>query len=146
MRESYLFQVHCLDYVFAPYRVDVVRESEPRVGGGKNKGQGTARVRVEVFRTYLGNAWTERGELKGRFVTGGGDDDAGDSSAAGPGAGEDELKVELELLGRKEYYVAREGCRFAFLSLCATCYAIFLGDSMLIHGMIWSSQPTIPFI
>ena len=146
-RESYLFQVHCLDYVFAPYRVDVVRESEPRVGGGKNKGQDTARVRVEVFRTYLGNAWTERGESKGRFITGGGDDDdAGDSSAAGLGAGEDELKIELELLGRKEYYTAREGCEFASLSLCATCDIVFLGDSVLMCGPVWSSQPTLSFI
>ncbi len=109
--EQYLLQINCPDWTFALYRVDVVRE-----------GDGEENVRVEVYRTFLGNNWNEKGELKGRFVGGkvvsGAGGEGGEGKGNGNGkdemTGEKELKVELEVLGRREYYTARERCKLFF--------------------------------
>ncbi len=95
----------------------MVREGD---GQGAKTGDGEEHVRVEVYRTFLGNNWNEKGELKGRFVGGkvvgvaGGDDGDGNGDGQETMAGEKELKVELEVLGRREYYTARERCKFSF--------------------------------
>ncbi len=44
---------------------------------------------VEVWQTFRGNEWDNKGEKKG-------------------------LPVELQVLGAKQYYQAREGCKFSF--------------------------------
>lgn len=95
--------------------------------GEKNAGkEEEEKVTVEVYRTFLGNSWNEKGELKGRFAAGRvldlpsqGAAAEGDGAGGAPekgrrGAGEQELRIELELLGRREYYTAREGCKFFF--------------------------------
>lgn len=103
-------------------------------GSKKKSGYVDAGVRggvdVLVHRTFLGNAWDERGEFKGGFVAREGGDAAVGVNGAGGGqtstapsedtgttatvkaGGEREVRIELDVLGRKEYYSAREGCKY----------------------------------
>jgi len=50
---SYLLDVHCLNYVFAPLRVDV--KDAPSEG----------EAAVTVYQTFRGNEWSNLGERKG---------------------------------------------------------------------------------
>ena len=68
---SYLLDVHCRDYVFAPYRVDVVGQE------------------VEVWQTWRGNEWDNKGEMVGKGW------------------------AEVKVVGRKEFYEGRAGCKFS---------------------------------
>ncbi len=148
--EQYLLQINCPDWTFAPYRVDVVREGAgqgTKGAGGVGHGDGE-NVRVEVYRTFLGNNWNEKGELKGRFVGGkvvgvaGGEDGEGHGNENGKEdlGGEKELKVELEVLGRREYYTARERCKFLHLPswICPFYFSVRIPDDVeiCIFGMM----------
>ncbi len=122
-----MLQIHSPDWIFAPYRVDVALDDK---AGDKQKDV-DERLRVEVYRTFLGNSWSEKGEWKGRYVggsTAATDTAAGaatpDTASSGDAGNnkaqphrEKELKVELEVVGRKEYYNVREGCKCKFLSV-----------------------------
>ncbi len=125
----------------------MVREGD---GQGAKTGNGE-NVRVEVYRTFLGNNWNEKGELKGRFVGGkvvgvaGGE--GGDGNGNGNGQenlrGEEELKIELEVLGRREYYTARERCKFLYLplhilfgSFCDDVGISFLGSLSCLESLL----------
>jgi len=67
---SYLLDVHCRDYVFAPLRVDV-----------------SSNDRVEAWQTFRGHEWDNKGE---NLV---------------------ERPVQLKVLGGKDYYDQRSGCK-----------------------------------
>ncbi|KAI9716924.1 MAG: hypothetical protein M1812_005073 [Candelaria pacifica] len=89
---SYLLTVHCRTFAFAPLRVDVASDDV-----------------VEVWQTFRGNEWDNKGEKKG-------------------------LPVELQLLGAKEYYQAREG--FSPMSyLKSPMILIGIAGMALVFGM-----------
>jgi hypothetical protein len=84
---SYLLDVHCPTHAFAPLRVDV-REGE------KDE-------EVQVWGTYLGNEWENKGPVVG--VKELGNEEEG---------GERVWGFEVKALGGKEYFVERAGCEF----------------------------------
>lgn len=94
---SYLLNVHSPEWTFAPCRVDVVSVAAAADAGQARAGKKKKTMKIQVFRTFLGNSWEQRGAVK--MLS---DDDDGE--------GEGGVSVELEVLGRKEYYSAREGC------------------------------------
>ncbi len=67
---SYLLDVQCRDYVFAPLRVDV-----------------SSNDKMEAWQTFRGHEWDNNGEKM------------------------TERPVELKVLGGKEYYDQRSGCK-----------------------------------
>ena len=95
---SYVLQVYCPDWAFAPIRVDVFSPATSDRGEAKRTDDD---VYVKTYRTFLGNSWEDKGDSIGSYL--GRQDDT-------LRHGEPELKVELNVLGRKEYYSAREGC------------------------------------
>ncbi|KAI9846170.1 MAG: hypothetical protein M1837_004284 [Sclerophora amabilis] len=100
---SYLLDVHCRDWSFAPLRVDVSSLGE----GDKDSAQdGDDQLKVEVYQTFRGNEWKNKGERKR------------------------ERPVVLGLVGRREYYSQREG--FSPLSLLKNPMILLAGFSMLI--------------
>lgn len=87
---SYLADVHCRDYAFAPLRVDVVAlEAE---SGGK-EGKKGERVVVKAWETYRGNDWGN----KGQEATRSGGEDGG---------------FAVRVLGYKEYFTERGACEY----------------------------------
>lgn len=68
---SYLLDVHCRDYVFAPFRIDVSSDDK-----------------VEAWQTFRGHEWDNKGE---RVM---------------------ERPVEMKVLGGKDYYEQRSGCKW----------------------------------
>ena len=70
---SYLADVHCKSFAFAPLRVDVAEEN------------GAA---VQVWETFRGNAWDNKGEA----------------------VREDGLGYEVRVLGQKGYFMERSKC------------------------------------
>ncbi|KAI9052745.1 hypothetical protein LZ554_003018 [Drepanopeziza brunnea f. sp. 'monogermtubi'] len=106
---SYLLDVHCHTHAFAPLRVDV---SDPgAVGEVKDE--------VQVWGTFRGNEWNNKGEkveVKGV---------------------EDRVGVwgfEAKVLGRKEYLVERVG--FSPMSILKNPMILIAGVSMLlVFGM-----------
>ena len=74
---DYLCEVYSRDYFFSPMRVDVDAE----------KG-------IEVWRTYRGNEWSNKGEKIG-------------GSANGK---EEDVRIEVKTQGEKGYYEGRGGC------------------------------------
>ena len=98
---SYVLQVYCPDWAFAPIRVDVFSPATSNRGETKRTDDD---VYVKTYRTFLGNSWEDKGDSIGSY-SGQQDDDT-------LRHGEPELKVELNVLGRKEYYSAREGCMY----------------------------------
>lgn len=92
---SYLLTIHSRDYDFVPLRVDV---SAPLVPGTDEKGaaiQETARdgqELVEVWQTFRGNEWDNKGELRGR--------------------GEGTAVMDVVPLRIKEYYQDSQGCKY----------------------------------
>lgn len=83
---SYLLDIHTRDYHFAPFRVDVTTEQ-----AGAD-GVGAAEEKVEVWQTFRGNEWDNKGQRLGE--------------------GKGDVVVALTPSGRKEYYQKREGCEF----------------------------------
>ncbi|KAI9699408.1 MAG: hypothetical protein M1836_003019 [Candelina mexicana] len=89
---SYLLTVHCRTFAFAPLRVDVAPDDV-----------------VEVWQTFRGNEWDNKGEKK-------------------------VLPVELQVLGAKGYYQAREG--FSPMSyLKSPMILIAIAGMALVFGM-----------
>ena len=87
---SYLLDIHCRTHAFAPLRVDV---SE---GGKDSQGE-----EVEVWTTFRGNEWGNKGETLGvREVEG----------RVGIWG------FEARAIGVKEYLIERPGCAFPFYS------------------------------
>lgn len=82
---SYLADVHCGAYAFAPLRVDVVLSET----SGKEE-----KVVVRAWETYRGNDWENKGQEVPRS-----------------GSGEDG-GFAVRVLGYKEYFVERGGCEF----------------------------------
>ena len=78
---SYLCDVYTRDYTIAPLRVDV--------DGGE---------KIEVWQTFRGNEWDNRGERLG--------------------GGVGEVVVDVRVVGRKEYYEVKGGCELS--SFCLT--------------------------
>lgn len=80
---SYLLSVSCATHEFAPLRIDV---GAPGPGG---------EAKVEAWGTFRGNEWDNKGEVM-------------------PVGGENGVNVlEVRVVGGKEYYVPRSGCKFA---------------------------------
>ncbi|MCJ1432129.1 hypothetical protein MMC27_001485 [Xylographa pallens] len=73
---DYLCEVYSRDYFFSPMRVDV----DPK-------------KRIEVWRTYRGNEWGNKGERMGGSVDG----------------KEEEVRIEVKSQGEKGYYEGRGG-------------------------------------
>lgn len=89
---SYLFTVQCRDLVFAPLRVDVAPAAGiPEVGAGVSSES------VEVFQTFWGNEWGNKGERRARGV-----------SKQGAGG----VVVEVWPERVKDYYQERSGCTY----------------------------------
>ena len=70
--------------MFVPMRLDVW---DPAVKAGKNK---EGKKRVEVWQTFRGNEWGNKGERLG--------------------GGEGSVKVNVGVLTEKNFYEARSGC------------------------------------
>ena len=70
---SYLLDINCRDYHFAPLRVDVGAEEK-----------------VEVWQTFRGNEWDNKGEKVGEGVG--------------------SCRAEGRVVGGKAFYEARSGC------------------------------------
>ena len=100
-------------------------------GAGEEKGgKGNEKMEIEVYRTFLGHVWDEKGVLKGSSSPSSSSSSssfsAGSKTASGESGGgkqgdgvvdgkeeedrQEDVRVELEVLGRKEYYSSREGC------------------------------------
>jgi hypothetical protein len=90
---SYLLDIHCATHAFAPLRVDV------HDGLKLQDGQVRDVANVEVWGTFRGNEWGNKGEVVAvRDVDGDG-----------------EGKVwgfEVRVAGGKEYFLERSGCEF----------------------------------
>ncbi|KAI9823702.1 MAG: hypothetical protein M1819_001146 [Sarea resinae] len=105
---SYLLTVSSADVAFAPLRVDV--------GKSLYDGEKWVKPDVEAWTTFLGNEWDNKGEKRSK-----GTSDAGDV-------------IELAVLAKKEYYVARAG--FSVISLFKNPMIILgLFSMALIFGM-----------
>lgn len=87
---SYLLDVHSPTHVFAPLRVDVL----PVVAGAgqTEKEEKVARLKVAAWETYRGNDWNNKGEAAA--VTNGG-------------------ALEVKVLGPKNFFVERSGCKWS---------------------------------
>ncbi|KAI0601822.1 hypothetical protein F4775DRAFT_539370 [Biscogniauxia sp. FL1348] len=88
---SYLGDVHCGAYGFAPLRVDVDVVEGGKDGG--SGGNGGGRVRVRVWETFRGNGWENTGEEVKML------------GPANGGAGKAGFPVKV--LGPKVYYMER---------------------------------------
>ncbi|KAF2432211.1 hypothetical protein EJ08DRAFT_648299 [Tothia fuscella] len=90
---SYLLTIHCRDYFFEPLRVDV-----------GNTAQGVEWM--NAWQTFRGNEWDNKGERRVEVL-----------ASANPQGYVDEVKgkVEVRVLGAKDYYQQREG--FSVMSL-----------------------------
>lgn len=82
---SYLLDIHSRDYTFAPYRVDVDVASVTGGGGGQEG-------RIEVWQTFRGNEWDNKGEKVGE--------------------GMGSCGVEVKVVGAKGFYEERGGCAY----------------------------------
>jgi len=92
---SYLLTFQCRDYTFAPLRVDVSSSpsnNEPDQVAGQEK--------VEVWQTFWGNEWGNKGEYRGG------------GSVSTTRAGDEAVMVEVRPERAKEYYSSRTGCEF----------------------------------
>jgi hypothetical protein len=95
---SYLLDVHCHTHVFAPLRVDVHEGLKP-----KEASEGAEAVReVQAWGTFRGNEWANKGEVVD--------------------VKEVEGKVgiwgfDVRVLGGKEYFIERAGCKSSALLL-----------------------------
>jgi hypothetical protein len=88
---SYLLDVHCHTHVFAPLRVDVGQTV------GEEEGLGE---KVEVWGTFRGNEWSNKGPVV-------------EVQDLGQG-----IKIfEARCLGGKEYFLERGGCKY-FSEFC----------------------------
>lgn len=85
---SYLADVHCPIYGFSPLRVDV---------GAFEDG-----FRVQVWETYRGNDWENKGEAV--------------PAKQLPGAAPGKVVYEVRVFGRKVFFQDRASCEFSFLS------------------------------
>ncbi|KAF1810994.1 hypothetical protein P152DRAFT_508314 [Eremomyces bilateralis CBS 781.70] len=98
---SYLLSVYCRDYAFEPLRVDVSGEADEET--------------VQVWQTFRGNAWDNKGELRG--------------------AGKD-VTVDIRALGSNEYYQSRGG--FSLLSFFKNPMILMsLFSLLVIGGLPW---------
>ncbi|KAH7354874.1 hypothetical protein BKA65DRAFT_394609 [Rhexocercosporidium sp. MPI-PUGE-AT-0058] len=108
---SYLLDVHCHTHVFAPLRVDV---SE-----GKAVGDGDSGAEVQVWGTFRGNEWSNKGEVKEVKEV------------------EDRVGVwgfEVKCAANKEYLIERSG--FSPMSILKNPMILIAGVSMiLVFGM-----------
>lgn len=84
---SYLLDIHTRDYFFAPYRVDVTSEQAGADGVAATE------EKVEVWQTFRGNEWDNKG--------------------AKLGEGKGDVVVSLAPNGKKDYYQKREGCEYS---------------------------------
>ena len=79
---SYVAEVWTLEYAFAPLRVDVTR-----IGGDGGE------KKVEVWQTFRGHEWGNKGEKLG-------DGNGG-------------VRVKVQVLGERRFYEERKGCECA---------------------------------
>jgi hypothetical protein len=88
---SYLLDIHCATHAFAPLRVDVHDGLKLQDGRVKDV------ANVEVWSTFRGNEWVNKGEVV--LVS----DLEGDGSVWG---------FEARVGSGKEYFLERSGCEF----------------------------------
>jgi spore coat protein CotH len=81
---SYLLEIHARDYVFEPLRVDVADEG--------------AKEYVKSWQSFRGNEWDNKGEKRGE----------GEARVAG---GVAKANIWVGVMGSKEYYAKRAGCK-----------------------------------
>ncbi|KAI9718627.1 MAG: hypothetical protein M1828_006635 [Chrysothrix sp. TS-e1954] len=109
---SYLLNVQCRDLAFAPLRVDVV-------GGGDGDELGD---RISVWQTFLGNAWGNKGEMRGESREG-------------------RLSIEVRPVAVKNYYMERAGfspldfLKSPMILLALVSLVLIVGMPYLIDGM-----------
>ncbi|CZS88910.1 hypothetical protein WAI453_010519 [Rhynchosporium graminicola] len=110
---SYLLDIHCHTHVFAPLRVDVTESS------GKKVVDGVDEKEVQVWDTFRGNEWGNKGEVKEVKEV------------------EDRVGVwgfEVTCVGKKEYLIERSG--FSPMSILKNPMILIAGVSMiLVFGM-----------
>lgn len=76
--------------------VDVDREVDGNISGG---GEGQGREYVRAWQTFCGNEWGNKGEERGK----------GEASTVG---GIAKAEVEVRVVGGKDFYAKRQGCKF----------------------------------
>lgn len=79
--------MQCRDFLFAPLRVDVVSDAEH--GPESKKGK------IDVWQTFWGNEWGNKGERRGGGFW---------------KEGSERIVVEVRPEGGREYYLQRAGC------------------------------------
>lgn len=106
-----MLDVHCHTHFFAPLRVDV---SE-----GKVVGAADSQAEVQVWGTFRGNEWSNKGEVKEVKEV------------------EDRVGVwgfDVKCMGKKEYFIERTG--FSPMSILKNPMILIAGVSMiLVFGM-----------
>lgn len=85
---TYLLTLHCRDYVFDPYRVDV-ETTLPPADAHHDAPNGKVEEVVKVWQSFRGNEWDNKG--------------------ASMGEGRGSLTIAVEPRAKKEYYQARTG-------------------------------------
>lgn len=91
---SYLLTVTTRDWTFPPNRVDVNTTSL--------NGEGHREARVDVWQTFWGNEWGNKGEYRGGGAV--------DLSKQSKKAGEvNVISVETKPIGKREFYLERAG-------------------------------------
>lgn len=93
---SYLLDIRCSTHTFSPLRVDI------RDGIQLENGQVGDVQAVEVFGTFRGNEWGNKGP-------------AVEVKEQDDGLGRNVLAFEVNPLGTKEYLVERAGCEFVLM-------------------------------
>jgi hypothetical protein len=87
---SYLLVIHCREFFFEPVRVDI---------GATSNGVEW----VNAWQTFRGNEWDNKGEKRAEVL--------GSVSPSGD-VEEAKAKIDAVVLGGKEYYQQREGCKY----------------------------------
>jgi len=110
---SYLFTIQCRDYTFAPYRVDVTTMGDE------------GRENVEVWQTFWGNEWGNKGERIGGSIW--------EESSS------ESVRIEARVERVKNYYQERQGFDpLSFLKSPMILMALF--SLVLIVGMPYLTE------
>ena len=134
--DSYLLTITTREWTFPPSRVDVNTSSI--------NAEGKKEARVDVWQTFWGNEWANKGEYRG-----GGAVDLSKQSNNDDGENS-VVTVEAKPTGKKEYYTERAGfsplqfLRSPMILMAVFSLALIVGLPYLMdNSMLPSSQPLL---